>query len=110
MKKVILGGIALGAFTLAAKKFLDSKAEEAGCINTADYMCEKGLDLAESIEREWENVSKKVDDYIENTDFSTLDKIDSILGGKITKTLEGVGEIVDAGSNAIDKFVAKSSF
>ena len=110
MKKVILGSIAIGAVTLVAKKFLDSKAEKAGCIDTTSYVCEKGLDLLESVERKCQNISKKVDGYLENADFSTLDKIDSILGGKITKMLEGVGEIVDAGSNAVDKFVAKSSF
>lgn len=105
-----ISSIAIGAVTLVAKKFLDSKAEKAGCIDTTSYVCEKGLDLLESVERKCQNISKKVDGYLENADFSTLDKIDSILGGKITKMLEGVGEIVDAGSNAVDKFVAKSSF
>ncbi len=110
MKKVILGGIALGAFALVTKKFLDSKAEESGCIDTAHYLCEKGLDLVESVERKCKDISKKVDGYLENADFSTLDKIDALLDGKIEKALRNVGDFVDAGSNAFDKFVAKSSF
>lgn len=85
MKKAILGGIAIGALTLLTKKYLDSKAQKA------------------------QTLAKEVDDYIKNTDFSTLDKIDSMLGGKIEKTLQNVGNLVDVGSNAFDNFIYKSS-
>ncbi|MDE7235504.1 hypothetical protein [Helicobacter japonicus] len=108
MKKVILGGIAIGAVGLIAKKYLDSKAKE-GYMDTGEYILAQIGEILESIESKAQAISKKVDDYLENTDFSTLDKIDAMLGGKITNTLLSVGDFVDAASNTFDNLVGKSS-
>lgn len=108
MEKAILGGIAIGALTLLTKKYLDSKAQEE-CMNTGEYILTQFQVMFESIESKAQTLTKKVDDCIENTDFSTLDKIDSMLGGKIEKTLQNVGNLVDVGSNAFDNFIYKSS-
>lgn len=98
MKKVILGGIAFGTIALLTKKFLDSKAKEE-CMNTGEYVLTQCLEMFENIESKAQALAKKVDDYLENADFSTLDKIDALLGGKIEKTLRSVGDIIDAGAN-----------
>lgn len=99
MKKVILGGIAFGTIALLTKKFLDSKAKEE-CMDTGEYVLTQCLEMFENIESKAQALAKKVDDYLENADFSTLDKIDALLGGKIEKTLLSVGDIIDAGANA----------
>lgn len=58
MKKVILGGIAIGAVGLIAKKYLDSKAKEE-YMDTGEYILAQIGEILESIESKAQAISKK---------------------------------------------------
>ena len=109
MKKVIIGGIALGALGLFLKKLADSKASKEGYMDLGDYALDKGLDLFERVESSCKELSKKIDSYLENTDFSTLDSIDKLLGGKIENTLKSFEKCIDSANNFLDESVLGSS-
>ena len=110
MKKVVLGGIAIGAATLLLKKVLESKAEKEGYFGLGDMLAQKGFDLFESVEAKCQDYAAKVDDWLEKSDFSTLDKIDTILGGKISGVLEGFSSLLDMAMSLFDKGVLSSSW
>ena len=109
MKNVILGGIALGALGLLAKKALDCKAEKEGYDSVGEYMFWKSEEAFESIEDRLRHIDQKVKDWIDTTDFSTIDKIDEMLGGRITNALEKVGNIVEKGTELVDEWMFSST-